>query len=60
MIDRTKEDRERLQSLMKSAKFERKGDWAVYSAYKRQIDQLVISSDEYEEAVKKLCKILEL
>lgn len=47
-----------LENLLKAAKKERKGDWNVYSSYKNQIDSLMLTNNEYDDAIKKLCNIL--
>ena len=48
----------KLSNLFKAAETEKKGDYLIYGSYKNQLDNMNLSSEEYEKAVKKLCNIL--
>ena len=53
--------KERLDAVMKAAKFaEPKGDYSVYRSYRRQLEDLGLTPEEYQAAVKKLAKILKV
>lgn len=53
--------KERLDAVMKAAKFaEPKGDYSVYRSYRRQLEDLGLTPEEYQAAVKKLAKILKI
>ncbi len=59
MIENT--TKERLDAVMKAAKFaEPKGDYSVYRSYRRQLEDLGLTPEEYQAAVKKLAKILKV
>lgn len=49
-----------LDRLFISAGFNIKRDWQVYELYKQQIKELGLSSNDYNEAIKKLSDILEV
>lgn len=49
-----------IDTLLKAAKNEKKSDWNVYRFYKRQIDELLLDTNDYEEVIRKLCNVLEL
>lgn len=55
-----KDEEKIVDTLLKAAKNEKKSDWNVYSFYKRQIDELLLNTNEYEEVIRKLCNVLEL
>lgn len=60
MIDKMKSDLDIAHNLLRSAKKERKGDYAVYRAYKNQLDSLLLIPEAYQQIIKKLCNILEV
>lgn len=50
-----------VESIIADAKNERrKGDYRVYNDYKQRLGCVCVSSDEYEEACKKIAKALRL
>lgn len=51
---------ERLKTLFKCARKEPKGDYRVYNAYSRQLNELNLNSKEHTEAIRKLCNILKV
>lgn len=55
-----RDEKKIVDTLLKAAKNEKKSDWNVYSFYKRQIDELLLNTNEYEEVIRKLCNVLEL
>lgn len=55
-----RDNKKLMDTLFKAAKNEKKGDWSVYTYYKRQLDDLLLDNDEYEKAVINLCTILKL
>lgn len=59
MIDNTV--KEKLEAIMNAAKFaEPKGDYSVYRSYRRQLEDLGLTPEEYQVAVRKLAKILKV
>lgn len=53
--------KEKVDAIMKAAKFaEPKGDYSVYRSYRRQLEDLGLIPKEYQDAVKKLAKILKV
>ncbi len=49
-----------LQSILNDANGDNKKDWSIYSKYKLMVIELKLSPDNYERAIYRLCKVLEL
>lgn len=48
----------RLEEILERAKRDRKGDYRIYQYYKRQIEDLLLDSTEFEAAVRQLADVL--
>lgn len=52
--------RSEIMRVLHSANREPKGDYRVYVRYKQEISRVAQSNTEYEEAIRRLCEILEV
>lgn len=50
----------RLNSILSMAARERKGDYHIYTMYKRQIEALNLDYKQYEQAIRKLANVLKV
>jgi hypothetical protein len=49
-----------LESILERAKTSKKHNWRIYGYFKGQIQTLNLPSKEYEDAIQKLCEVLEV
>jgi len=49
-----------MHKILLMAKCEPEKDWSIYSKYKEMIIELNLSPENYERAIYRLCKVLEL
>lgn len=49
-----------LAIILNTAKSDSEKDWMAYSKYKEMITELGLSPENYERAIYRLCKVLEL
>ena len=57
MTEKTKNE---LNLLLSAAKKEPKNDFSVYNNYKNQLSNMDLTGEEYQKAIVKLCKVLEV
>lgn len=49
-----------LDDLYERAKRDVKGNYLIYNAYKRELEELELSPEEYQKAIVKISKILKI
>ena len=57
MTEKTKNE---LNLLLCAAKKEPKNDFSVYNSYKNQLSNMDLTGEEYQKAIVKLCRVLEV
>lgn len=57
MTEKTKNE---LNLLLCAAKKEPKNNFSVYNNYKNQLSNMDLTGEEYQKAIVKLCKVLEV
>lgn len=57
MTEKTKNE---LNLLLSAAKKEPKNNFSVYNNYKNQLSNMDLTGEEYQKAIVKLCKVLEV
>lgn len=54
------EDAKNVNLLLEAAKREPKNNFDVYIHYKNKLSEMYLTSEEYQKAITKLCRILEV
>lgn len=49
-----------LSNILSRAQLDKKGNYHIYNSYKRMIEGLMLTSTEYEQAIRKLASILKV
>ena len=57
MTEKTKNE---LNLLLYAAKKEPKNNFSVYNNYKNQLSNMDLTGEEYQQAIVKLCRVLEV
>lgn len=49
-----------LSNILSRARLDKKGSYHIYNSYKRMIEDLMLTSTEYEQAIRKLASVLKV
>lgn len=49
-----------LSNILSRAQLDKKGNYHIYNSYKRMIEDLMLTSTEYEQAIRKLANVLKV
>ena len=49
-----------LSNILSRAQLDKKGNYHIYNSYKRMIEDLMLTSTEYEQAIRKLASVLKV